>query len=84
MCIPERLFRHDRARIRARAGGQPRTEGDGMIVFIAALIGAAYGAFAARRKGGKGWDVAHYAAAYGIAFSLVGVLATIIITRTMV
>ncbi|WP_121063680.1 apolipoprotein acyltransferase [Chachezhania antarctica] len=55
-----------------------------MIVFIAALIGAAYGAFAARRKGGKGWDVAHYAAAYGIAFSLVGVLATIIITRTMV
>jgi len=55
-----------------------------MIVFIAALIGAAYGIYAARKRGGKGWDVAHYAVAYAIALSLVGVVATIIISRVMV
>jgi len=52
-----------------------------MIVIAALLLGALYGAVQARRRGGNGFDMAQYAAGYGIAFALVGVFATIIIGR---
>ncbi|WP_158964294.1 apolipoprotein acyltransferase [Chachezhania sediminis] len=54
-----------------------------MIIIGAAVIGALLGgAQAARRKGSR-WDIAHYAAGYAIAFALVGMIATVVISRSM-
>lgn len=52
-----------------------------MIVFVAAAIGIAAGIAAARRRKGNRLDMAQYAAGYGIAFALLGLLATILIER---
>lgn len=52
-----------------------------MIYIPAALIGALIGGFTAKRRGGKGLDVAQYAAVYGIAFGLLGLIVTIILDR---
>ncbi|MFT7596982.1 MAG: hypothetical protein ACI8R4_004325 [Paracoccaceae bacterium] len=55
-----------------------------MIVFGAALIGAVLGGMTARKRGGAGADIAQYAAGYGIAFAMVGLLVTIAIHRMAV
>jgi len=52
-----------------------------MIVVTAALIGAILGGMTARKRGGKPADIVQYAAVYAIAFSIVGLLATILIHR---
>ncbi|MEL7125197.1 MAG: apolipoprotein acyltransferase [Pseudomonadota bacterium] len=52
-----------------------------MIYIPAALIGGVIGGFTAKRRGGKGLDIAQYAAAYGIAFALLGLIVTIILDR---
>ncbi|WP_299692433.1 apolipoprotein acyltransferase [uncultured Tateyamaria sp.] len=52
-----------------------------MIYLPAALIGAVIGGLNAKRRGGKGLDIAQYAAVYGIAFALLGLIVTIILDR---
>ena len=55
-----------------------------MIYIPAGLIGGLIGAYTARRRGGKGLDIAQYAAAYAIAFALLGLIVTIILDRTVI
>ncbi|MCB1312441.1 MAG: apolipoprotein acyltransferase [Sedimentitalea sp.] len=55
-----------------------------MIVIGAALIGAAIGGLTAYRRDGGGLDIAQYAAAYGIAFALMGLIATLVIHRAAI
>lgn len=55
-----------------------------MIVFGAALIGALLGGFTAKKRGGAGLDIAQYAASCAIAFAIVGMIATIIVHRSLV
>lgn len=52
-----------------------------MIVIGAALLGAIMGGLTARKRGGKPADIAQYAAAYAIAFGVLGVIATLAIHR---
>jgi len=54
-----------------------------MIIIAAAVIGIALGAATAGRRGGKLPDLLQYGAGYGIAFSLLGVVVTIIVQRNM-
>jgi F0F1-type ATP synthase assembly protein I len=55
-----------------------------MLVIAGALIGAVIGALTAKRHGGKPADMAQYAAGYGIALALLGLIVTIVIDRTLV
>ncbi len=55
-----------------------------MIIFGPALNGAVLGRLTAQKRGGTGADIAQYAAGSGIAFMLVGVLATIALHRLAV
>jgi hypothetical protein len=48
-----------------------------MIVIAAALIGMVSGVMTARRRGGRGADMAQYGAGFGIAFALAGLFLTI-------
>jgi hypothetical protein len=52
-----------------------------MIVLASALIGIALGYSTAKKRGGNRLDLAQYAAGYGIAFTLLGVFATLLIER---
>jgi hypothetical protein len=52
-----------------------------MIVLGAALLGAIIGGMTAARRKGAGLDIAQYAAAYAIAFALLGLFATLFIHR---
>lgn len=52
-----------------------------MIVLAGLVLGAVFGGWRAARAGGKGLDIAQYAAAHGLAFMLVGLFATILIDR---
>ncbi len=52
-----------------------------MIVIAGAILGAGWGTYLARKRGGKGPDQLLYAAGFGIAFTLVGVYLTIFIER---
>ena len=54
-----------------------------MITIIAAIAGMAIGATTALRRGGKWLDALQYGAGFGIAFTLLGLLATIIIDRNV-
>lgn len=54
-----------------------------MIVIAAALVGIALGATTALRRGGRWPDALQYAAGYGIAFTLMGLVATIVLERTL-
>ncbi|KMW57081.1 hypothetical protein AIOL_002039 [Candidatus Rhodobacter oscarellae] len=54
-----------------------------MIVIVSALVGAIIGALQARRGGGNRKDMAQYAAGFGIAFALIGMLVTVILARTV-
>lgn len=53
------------------------------LVLGAALLGAAIGGFTAKKRGGRPLDIAQYAAGFGIAFALLGVIATITLARIM-
>lgn len=52
-----------------------------MIVLAGMVLGAAWGARLAIKQGGRKLDALQYAAAFGIAFALLGLFATIIIER---
>ena len=52
-----------------------------MIILAGLIIGVIFGAATARRRKGNRLDMAQYAAAYGIAFMLLGVFATLLIER---
>ncbi|MCR8825542.1 hypothetical protein [Pseudosulfitobacter koreensis] len=55
-----------------------------MIVIACFLIGAVIGGLTARRRKGNRKDIAQYAAGYGIAFCLVGLIVTVLIDRALV
>jgi hypothetical protein len=52
-----------------------------MIVIAGFLVGASWGAWTARRRGGTPADMAQYAAGFGIAVALLGLFLTIVIER---
>ncbi len=52
-----------------------------MIVIAGAVLGGTYGAWLAAKRGGKPFDIAQYAVGFAIAFALVGVFATVLLTR---
>jgi hypothetical protein len=54
-----------------------------MIVLASILAGAIIGGLKARKRGGAVLDIAQYAASFAIIFGLVGLLATILISRTV-
>ncbi len=52
-----------------------------MIILASALFGILFGIANARKRKGNRLDMAQYAAGYGIAFLLLGIVVTIIIER---
>jgi hypothetical protein len=52
-----------------------------MIYLAFGILGAVIGGLTARRRKGNGMDIAQYAAGYGIAFALLGLILTIILDR---
>ncbi|MEY2956997.1 MAG: hypothetical protein ACO3BE_07075 [Gemmobacter sp.] len=50
-----------------------------MIVLAGALLGALLGIAQARRRGGTRLDLAHHAAAYALAFAILGLFLTLIV-----
>ena len=52
-----------------------------MITLIGGLLGALWGAWLARRRKGGGFDIAQYAAGYGILFAILGLFVTIVLQR---
>jgi len=54
-----------------------------MIVLVLAVIGALIGGFTAYRRKGNRKDMAQYAAGYGMAFIVVGMILTVIIDRVL-
>jgi len=54
-----------------------------MIVIGLAIIGVIIGAMTAKRHKGNRKDMAQYAAGYGMAFLILGLLLTVIIDRVL-
>jgi hypothetical protein len=54
-----------------------------MIVIGAALLGAIIGGLTARKRSGNRLDIAQYAAGYAMAFTVVGLIATVMIDRSL-
>jgi len=54
-----------------------------MIAIGLALLGAVIGGFTARKRGGNRKDIAQYAVGYGMAFLVVGMIATVILDRML-
>lgn len=52
-----------------------------MIVIAGILIGVIWGVIYVRRRGGTGFDIAQYAAVWGIIGAILGIVATIGIER---
>ena len=52
-----------------------------MIILGSAGLGAIIGVMTARKRGGARLDMAQYGAGFAIAFSLIGLIATIFIDR---
>lgn len=52
-----------------------------MIVIVSLLIGAAFGALRANKRGGTNFDIAQYAAVYALIFALIALFFTIFINR---
>ena len=52
-----------------------------MIILAFALVGAIIGTITARSRGGKGLDMAQYAASYAMAFAIIGLFITVFLTR---
>lgn len=55
-----------------------------MLIYIFAALGAAYGAFLAYRRKGRALDIAFYAAAFLIIFTIVGLLINVLLLRAAV
>ncbi|MGB3243029.1 MAG: apolipoprotein acyltransferase [Sulfitobacter sp.] len=55
-----------------------------MIVIFLALAGACIGGFTAKKRGGNRKDIAQYAAGYGLAFIIVGMILTVLVDRLFV
>ncbi|MDJ0629888.1 MAG: apolipoprotein acyltransferase [Rhodobacter sp.] len=55
-----------------------------MIVIVSAIAGIVWGGYQAKRRGGNRKDMAQYAAGYGIAFTLLGLVATVVLERMLV
>ena len=55
-----------------------------VVVWGMAILGAILGALAARKRNGSAADMAQYAAGYGIAFALVGLILSLILVRLVV
>lgn len=53
-----------------------------MLVIAGAILGALWGLRTAARRKGNALDMAQYAAVYGIAMALAGLLASLILTWT--
>jgi cytochrome bd-type quinol oxidase subunit 1 len=53
-----------------------------MIALAGFALGAATGALTARRHGGRWPDMLQYAAGFGTAFGLLGMIATVVIARS--
>ena len=54
-----------------------------MIVLASTLVGAALGAFTARRRKGNRLDMLQYAAVYAIIFAIGGTVLSIVLDRTV-
>ncbi len=52
-----------------------------LVVWGMAVLGAVLGALKARKRNGNGADMAQYAAGYGIAFALLGLILSLILVR---
>ena len=52
-----------------------------MVILAAALAGALWGGFLARRRKGSRLDIAQYAASFSIAFAIVGLFATVLLDK---
>ena len=52
-----------------------------MIILAGLLFGALWGGWLAHRRKGSRLDIAQYAAAFGIAFAILGLFATVILDR---
>lgn len=53
------------------------------MVWFGFALGALWGAYVAKKRGGRKMDMLQYAASFGIAFALVALILNIIILRTM-
>lgn len=54
-----------------------------MIIIAGAVLGGGWGAWLAKRRGGKPADIAQYATAFAIAFALLGLFVTIFLDRSL-
>ena len=54
-----------------------------MLVWVFAAFGALLGALSARRRGGNRLDILQYAAGFGIAFFLIGLVVWIVYIRAI-
>ena len=54
-----------------------------MIIAFTALLGAAVGAFTARRRNGSLTDSLQYGFVYALAFAVLGLFATILVDRAL-
>ena len=52
-----------------------------MIIFISALIGAVWGGWMAKRRGGNRKDIAQYAVVMAIALSIAAMILRVILVR---
>ena len=52
-----------------------------MLTFAAVVIGALWGAYTARKRGGQGLDMLQYGLGYGLFFGVIGMLLSILILR---
>ncbi len=52
-----------------------------MIVAVFAIVGAVIGGFTAKKRGGRGLDIAQYAGSYGLAFGIIGLFVTVFLMR---
>ncbi|WP_169794823.1 hypothetical protein [Ruegeria profundi] len=55
-----------------------------VVVLGMAILGAILGAITARKRKGSGADIAQYAAGYGIAFALLGLVLSLLLVRFVV
>lgn len=54
-----------------------------MIVILFFVAGLVWGGWLARRRQGSRLDIAQYAAVYGIAFAIAGLILTVILERVL-
>ncbi len=52
-----------------------------LVVLGMAIIGAILGAMTAKKRNGNAADMAQYAAGYGIAFALLGLILSMVLVR---